>query len=70
MILVMADEIARQRGICFQKGDGMEVNPSIARKKKAFQNMLEMREKSIYPKEFDYKKVMEEAIVEKYNIIN
>ena len=43
LILVMADEIARQRGICFKKGDEMEVNLSIARKKKAFQNMLEMK---------------------------
>ena len=31
----------------------------LADKKKAFQNMLEMREQSMYPKDFDYKKVME-----------
>lgn len=39
-------------------------------KKKAFQDMLEMREQSMYPKDFNYKKVMEEAVNEKYNFIN
>lgn len=33
-------------------------------------NKMEMREQSMYPKDFDYKKVMEEAIDEKYNFIN
>lgn len=36
----------------------------------AFQNMLEMREQSAYPKDFDYRKVMEEALDEKYHFIN
>lgn len=32
--------------------------------------MMEMREQSAYPKDFDYKKVMEETMNEKYNFIN
>lgn len=42
----------------------------LARKKRAFQNMLMMRESSDYPRDFDYKKVMEEAMNEKYNRID
>lgn len=62
LILVMADEIARQHGI-FPDAD-------IEKKKKAFQNMLELREQAEYPKDFDYRKVMEEAVNEKYNFTN
>lgn len=62
LILVMADEIARQHGIL---ADG-----NIEKKKKAFQNMLKLREQSTYPRDFDYKKVMEEAVNEKYNFTN
>lgn len=52
LILVMADEIARQHGILFEP-DG-EINEYVlTRKKKAFQNMLEMRNNSAYPKDFD-----------------
>lgn len=62
LILVMADEIARQHGI---------LNVTDSEKKiKAFQNMVEMREQSTYPKDFDYRKVVEEAVNEKYNFIN
>lgn len=32
--------------------------------------MLEMREQSAYPKDFDYKKVIEDVIDEKYNSVN
>lgn len=70
LILVIADEIARQQGIFSDKDSEKETNVLLANKKKAFQNMLEMREQSMYPKDFDYKKVMEEAIDEKYNFIN
>jgi len=70
LILVMADEIARQYGISTETDAQMEKNTSLKRKKEAFQNMLEMREQSIYPKDFDYKKLMEEVIDEKYNFIN
>ncbi len=66
LILVMANEIARQQGILFET----DTDKSLIRKKKAFQNMLKMREQSTYPKDFDYKKVMEEAINEKYNFID
>ena len=38
-----------------------------ARKKKAFQDMLDMKKQSAYPKDFDYKKVMEEALHEKFS---
>lgn len=36
----------------------------------AFKNMLEMREQSAYPKDFDYRKVMGEALDKKYHFIN
>lgn len=55
LILVMADEIARQYGIFPETDVQMEKNASLTRKEKAFQNMLEMREQSAYPKDFDYK---------------
>lgn len=64
LILVIADEIARQHGIIEDE------DVEIEKKKKAFERMLEMREKSTYPKDFDYKKVMEEAINEKYGFID
>ncbi len=70
LILVIADEIARQQGIFADTDSEKETSALLANKKKAFQNMLEMREQSMYPKDFDYKKVMEEAIDEKYNFIN
>lgn len=62
LILVMADEIARQHGISSEANVEVKKNMTLTRKKKAFQNMLEMREQSAYPKDFDYKKGMEEAI--------
>lgn len=70
LILVLADEIARQYGVLSQNEDEAQKNALLERKKNAFQNMLKTREKSIYPEDFDYKKVMEEAINEKYNIID
>lgn len=70
LILVIADEIARQQGIFADTDSEKETSVLLANKKKAFQNMLEMREQSMYPKDFDYKKVMGEAIDEKYNFIN
>ena len=66
----MENEIARQRGIFDDTDAEKETSVLLANKKKAFQNMLEMREQSTYPKDFDYKKMMEEAIDEKYNFIN
>lgn len=70
LILVIADEIARQQGICANTAAENETDVLLADKKKAFQNMLEMREQSAYPKDFDYKKVMEEVMEEKYNFTN
>lgn len=70
LILVITDEIARQYRISSQNNNEEEKDVLLARKKAAFQNMLEMREKSTYPKDFDYKKIMEEAINEKYNFID
>ena len=70
LILVIADEIARQQGIFADTDSEKETSVLLANKKKAFQNMLEMREQSMYPKDFDYKKAMGEAIDEKYNFIN
>lgn len=70
LILVKADEIARQHGISAEAKNETEQKASIACKKKAFQNMLEMREQSTYPKNFDYRKLMESAIDEKYNLAN
>lgn len=70
LILVMADEIARQHGILTDTGTEKEKSALLSKKKAAFQNMLEMREQSTYPKDFDYKEAMEEAVNEKYNFIN
>lgn len=70
LILVMADEIARQQGISSRADDEMKKNASLEHKKRAFQHMLEMREQSAYPKDFDYKKVIEDVIDEKYNSVN
>lgn len=70
LILVMADEIARQCGVFIDTDTEKEKSLLLENKKKAFQDMLEMRERSMYPKDFNYKKVMEEAVNEKYNFIN
>ncbi len=76
LILVMADEIARQHNISLEekveveKDMSIEMNISMTRKQRAFQDMLEMREKSTYPKDFDYKKVLEKAINEKYDFVD
>lgn len=70
LILVMVNEIARQHGILFETDEEVETDKSLLCKRKAFQNMLKMREESTYPKDFDYKKVMGEAINEKYNFID
>jgi hypothetical protein len=70
LILVMADEIARQCGVFTDTDTEKEKSLLLENKKKAFQDMLEMRERSMYPKDFNYKKVMEEAVNEKYNFIN
>lgn len=70
LLLVMADEIARQHGIFFDIDTENEKSDWLENRKKVFQNMMEMREQSAYPKDFDYKKVMEEAVNEKYNFIN
>ncbi len=64
LILVMADEIARQYSVSSKKNDGTEKDVLLERKKAAFQNMLKMREESTYPGDFDYKKIMEEALNE------
>jgi len=70
LLLVMADEIARQHGIFFDIDAESEKSDWLENRRKVFQNMMEMREQSAYPKDFDYKKVMEEAVNEKYNFIN
>ena len=64
LILVIVDEIARQHGII------MDTEPLLTNKKKAFEKMLEVREQSIYPKDFNYKKVLEDALDEKYHCID
>ena len=62
LILVMADEIAKQHGIFPDTNVETEAGTQLTRKKRAFQDMLELREQSTYPKNFDYKKTMEDAI--------
>ena len=64
LILVIVDEIARQHGII------MDTEPLLTNKKKAFEKMLELREQSIYPKDFNYKKVLEDALDEKLSLIH
>ena len=68
LILVVADEIARQHGILIDTDK--EESSLLLKKKKAFQNLLEMREQSTFPEDFDYKKAREEAVHEKYNFTN
>lgn len=70
LILVMADEIARQHGILIETDTDKEKSSLLLKKKKAFQNLLEMREQSTFPEDFDYKKAREEAVNEKYNFTN
>lgn len=48
LILAMADEIARQYDLSSIDNEPQK-SMSLTRKKKAFQNMLEIREKSTYP---------------------
>lgn len=55
LIIALADEIARQSSFLSC------MDAERARKKKAFQDMLDMKKQSAYPKDFDYKKVMEKA---------
>lgn len=64
LFIVMADEIARQKGI--SSDSVSDKNPSsntrstldedLRRKQKAFQEMEEMRKKSPFPKNFNYEK--------------
>lgn len=74
LILVIADEIARQKGILAE--DNLDTktlsdkDEDLSRKQKAFQEMLKMREKLNFPKDFDYKKAVEEAVCEKYGFID
>ncbi len=56
LIIALADEIARQSSFLSC------MDAERARKKKAFQDMLDMKKQSAYPKDFDYKKVMEEVL--------
>ena len=60
LIIALADAIERQEN--FSQCADMEAS----KKKKAYQDMLDMKNKSTYPRDFDYKKVREEAINEKF----
>lgn len=60
LILALADEIARQ------EKTAQYADIERERKKKAYQDMLQMKEQSSYPKDFDYKKIMEEAMNERF----
>ena len=60
LIIALADEISRKNSVQMSDDDVIEEN------RKIYQEMLEMKKKSKYPKNFDYKKVMEEAVNEKY----
>ena len=51
LILVIADEIARQHGILTDTDTEKEKNALLENKKKAFQNLLEMREQSTFPED-------------------
>ena len=53
-----------------REDDTVEKKVPLTHKKKAFRNMLEMREELTYPKDFDYKKAVEEVVDEKYNFTN
>lgn len=65
LILAMADEIARQHGIFFDSETERGKSEQLENRKKVFQNKMEMREQSTYPKDFDYRKTLEEVVNEK-----
>lgn len=69
LVIVLVDEIARQNKITVPEKEDIDNNMSLTRQKKAYQEMLEMKKKSTYPKDFDYKKAMEEAVNEKYHFV-
>lgn len=60
LVIALADEIARQESFVQQVDEEKE------RKKKAYQDMLGMKKRSTYPRDFDYKKVREEAVNDKF----
>lgn len=60
LFIVMADEIARQKGI------SSVLDEDLKRKQKAFQEMEDMRKKSPFPKDFNYEEARKEAVYEKY----
>lgn len=64
LIIALADEIARQESFV------QHVDAEEERKKKAYQDMLGMKERSTYPRDFDYEKVREEAVNEKFIYTN
>jgi|GEM_PF-4168418 len=67
IIFVLVDEIASQSGVYHETIVKKEDEEFLQSKKRAFQNMLEMREQSSYLKDLDYKKVMEEVIAETHS---
>ena len=65
IIIAVADEAIRQQNVKNTAKNETGIDETTD-KKKAFQHILKMREDLHFPKDFDYKKEMEEAIHEKY----
>lgn len=68
LIIVLADEIARQHGVTTDTSSTQD--NLVSTKQLAFQKMAKMRESSVYSQNINYKKVMEESVSETYNISN
>ena len=66
LIIVLAEELARQQ----EPIPSVSAAEAKSQKRKAYMEMLEMKKKSKYPKNLDYKKIVQEAIYEKYGFSN
>ena len=61
LIIALADEMIRQMSVLRQE--------ELSKKHQAYEAMMEMKKVSTYPKDFDYHKEMEDALLEKYGHI-
>ena len=50
--------------------EALGVDEDLRRKQRAFKEMVEMRGNLNFPKDFDYKKAVAEAVCEKYGFID
>lgn len=60
LIIALADALTEQTY------PSQHSNPGAEKKKKAYQDMLEMKKRSTFPKDLDPKKIKEEALNERF----